>query len=296
VVEISANDRSNSLIILSSESTFKTLENIVALLDTEEAQEKIMRAFPLKNAESADVAKQLQDLYQDQDASSMRYPFYGFNQSSQSKNTKKMNVVADRRRNTVIVQAAPSVMDNLVKMIEALDEPVGDDSLAPKIYALKYVSAGDIEDILNELFLKKVQQRTYWYYDDAPPAQADRDVGRLYGKVRITTEPHSNSLIITANSLENLAAVETVIKQLDVPSDAGDTTLRVGLNFAKAATVANSINILFAKNGSPPIKPIAQPGQPANPNPQQQQQNQNTSAPNNLSSNRMRVKTAIFPG
>jgi len=24
-------------------------------------------------------------------------------------------------------------MDNLVKMIEALDEPVGDDSLAPKI-------------------------------------------------------------------------------------------------------------------------------------------------------------------
>jgi len=71
-------------------------------------------------------------------------------------------------------------------------------------------------------FWKKVQQRTYCIMT-TPRRQADRDVGRLYGKVRITTEPHSNSLIIT-QSLENLAAVETVIKQLDVPSDAGDTT------------------------------------------------------------------------
>jgi len=294
LVEISANDRSNSLIILSSESTFKTLENIVALLDTEEAQEKIMRAFPLKNAEASDVARQLQDLYQEQEGNNMRYPYY-FSSSSQSRGNKKMNVVADRRRNTVIVQAAPSIIENLAKMIEALDEPVGDESLAPKIYALKYVSAGDIEDILNELFLKKVPQRTYWYYDDAPPAQADRDVGRLYGKVRITTEPHSNSLIITANSLENLAAVETVIKQLDVPSDAGDTTLRVGLNFAKASTVANSINILFAKNGSPPLKPGPQPAQPANGNQLQQAQNQNSSVPNNFELEQDAREEGYFP-
>jgi len=295
-VEITANDRSNSLIILSSESTFKTLENIVALLDTEEAQEKVMRAFPLKNAEAADVAKQLQDLYQEQDNNNMRYPFYSFSQSSQNKNNKKMNVVADRRRNTVIVQAAPSSIDNISKMIEALDEPVGDETLAPKIYALKYVSAGDLEDILNELFLKKVPQRTYWYWDEAPPAQADRDVGRLYGKVRITSEPHSNSLIITANSTENLAAIEAVIKQLDVPSEAGDTTLRIGLNFAKASTVANSINVLFAKNGSPPLRAVVQPGQQPNQNQiQQQQQNQNSSAPNQFELEQDAREEGYFP-
>jgi len=254
-----------------------------------------MRAFPLKNAEAADVAKQLQDLYQEQE-SNMRYPFYSFSQSSQNKNNKKMNVVADRRRNTVIVQAAPSSIDNIAKMIEALDEPVGDESLAPKIYPLKYVSAGDMEDILNELFLKKVPQRTYWYWDEAPPAQADRDVGRLYGKVRITSEPHSNSLIITANSTENLAAIEAVIKQLDVPSEAGDTTLRVGLSFAKASTVANSINILFAKNGSPPLKAILQPGQQPNQNQLQQQQNQIARLQTNSNWNRMPARTGTFHG
>jgi len=99
-------------------------------------------------------------------------------------------------------------------------------------------------------------------------------VGRLYGKVRITSEPYSNTIIVTSNSKENLAVVEEVLKQLDTPSEAGESTLRIGLRFAKASTVANSINILFAKNGSPPLRQVAQQGQPGAPQQQQQQQQQ----------------------
>jgi hypothetical protein len=36
----------------------------------------------------------------------------------------------------------------------------------------------------------------------------------------------------------------------------------VGLRFAKASNVANGINILFAKNGSPPLRPAGQQAQP----------------------------------
>ena len=109
--------------------------------------------------------------------------------------------------------------------------PVDDESLAPKIYQLKYVSASDIEDVLNELFLKKTQQRSYWdYYDDTYSSErTDQDVGRLYGKVRITSEPYSNTIIVTSNSKENLDVVENVLKQLDQPSEGGESTLRVWL-------------------------------------------------------------------
>ncbi len=118
-------------------------------------------------------------------------------------------------------------MDGIAKMIHELDEPITDDSLAPRIYHLKYVSAADIEDVLNELFLKKTQQRSYYsyFFDEDQEPQADRNVGRLYGKVRITSEPYSNSLIITSNSKESLAVVEDVIKQLDAPSEQGESTL-----------------------------------------------------------------------
>jgi general secretion pathway protein D len=270
MVEIAANERSNSLIIFSSESNFKAIEKVVAALDTEDAQEKSTRTFTLKNADAQDVAKQIQDLTRDQDNS--RYPYFFFSGSS-GKNSKKPSVVADRRRNSIIVQAPPNQMESIAKMVEELDAPVADDSLAPRIFPLKYVSAVDIEDVLNELFLKKTQQRSYWdYWNDMPSEPtADRDVGRLYGKVRITAEPYANAIIVTSNSKENLAVVEDVLKQLDAPSEAGESTLRIPLKFAKAAVVANSLNVLFAKNGSPPLRPVT----PQNPNQQQNpQQNQ----------------------
>jgi general secretion pathway protein D len=271
-VEVAANDRSNSLIVLSSEANFRAIEKLVTALDTEDALEKATRTFLLKNADAQDVAKQLQDLNKDQDSSS-RYPYYFFGgSSSSSKGSKKMSVVADRRRNCIVVQAPPGQMEAIAQMIQELDEPVSDDSLAPRIYPLKYVSAVDIEDVLNELFLKKTQQRSYWDYYDNPEPQADRDVGRLYGKVRITSEPYANAIIITSNSKENLAVVEDVLKQLDQPSEAGESTLRISLKFAKAFTVANGINILFAKNGSPPLRAVNQQQPQGNQNPQQQQQ------------------------
>ena len=273
VIEISYNSRANALVILSSEANFNAIQKLVSLLDTEEAQEKAMRAFALKNADAEDVAKQLQDLNQDQDSSS-RFPYYIFSSSSQGGGkTKKATFVADRRRNTVIVQAPPAALENIAKMIEELDEPVTDDSLAPRIFRLKYVSAADIEDVLNELFLKKQQQRAYWdpYGFPAQDSGDRQNAGRLYGKVRITSEPYANAIIVTANSPENLAALEEVLKQLDVPSQAGESTLRLGLRFAKASTVANSLNILFARNGSPPIRPANQPVQQAQANQQQQQ-------------------------
>jgi general secretion pathway protein D len=273
IVEVGANERSNSLIVLSSEANFKLIEKLVTSLDTEDAQEKVVRTFALKNADAEDVAKQLQDLNQDQNTS--RYPYYFFGSSSMSdRSRKKLSVVADRRRNSLVVQAPPNQMDGIAKMIAELDEPISDDSLAPRIYHLKYASATDIEDVLNELFLKKTQRSVPYWWDDYQEPQADRNVGRLYGKVRITSEPYSNSLIITSNSKESLVAVEDVIKQLDAPSEQGESTLRVGLKFAKAPVVCNSINILFAKNGSPPLRQVNQQGQPNQPNNNQQGQQQ----------------------
>ncbi len=253
-LDVAADERANALIILSSDTAFRAIQKLVASLDTEDALEKSSVTFILKNADAQDVAKQLQDLNQSSTVQA-RY-IYNYGGGSDSPQ-KKVSVVADRRRNAVIVQAPPSQMEGIRKMIDELDAPIADNSLAPKIYPLKYASAVDIEEVLNELFLKKQQQRSYWdyYNDDSSQSTPDRDVGRLYGKVRITSEPHSNALIITSNSKENLAVVEEVLNQLDQPSEAGESTLRIGLKFAKASTVANSLNILFAKNGSPGIRP-----------------------------------------
>jgi len=275
LIEISASDTANSLMVLSSAANFKEIKKFADSLDTADAQEKVMKTFELKNADAQDVAKQLQDLGKDEDNGNGRNRFFYFGGNSNGKETKKISFVADRRRNAILVQAPPSAMGSIAATISALDEPIQENSLAPKIVPLENVSAGDIEDVLNELFLKKTAQRSYFDYYDEPPPQADRDVGRLYGKVRISSEAAANALIITANSQENLDAVIAVVKELDKPSAAGDTTYHVKLNFGNAQKIANRINILFAKNGSQAVRPV-NPQNPngANPQPQQPQQPQ----------------------
>src|SRR5207247_9413285 len=55
MIEVTADSRSSSLIVLSSEANFQPIKKLMATLDTEEAQEKIVKTFPLKNAEAEDV-------------------------------------------------------------------------------------------------------------------------------------------------------------------------------------------------------------------------------------------------
>ncbi|HUS36249.1 MAG TPA: secretin N-terminal domain-containing protein [Verrucomicrobiae bacterium] len=296
-VDVSANSRSNSLIILSSEENFQALQRLVEGLDREDAQERTTRSFELRNADAEDVAKQLQDLQQDQNSNS-RYPFFIYGDFGGRRDTKKINVVADRRRNTVIVQAPPAAMDDLEKLIKTLDAPVSDAALAPKIYKMKYVSAADIADVLNELFLKKQsQQRTYWDPYGFPSSDRGDDAragNKLFGKVRITHEPYSNSIIITANSVENLSAIESVLNELDSPSQAGETTMRITLNFARAVPLASDLNVLFAKGGSPALRPVQQQQQPQQPNNGLNQQN-NQQSQNSFGLEQEAKEDAYFP-
>ncbi|MFQ5653457.1 MAG: secretin N-terminal domain-containing protein [Planctomycetota bacterium] len=251
VIEIAANERSNSLIVLSSESNFSAIKKLVAALDTEEAENKLMRTFPLRFADAEDVAEQLEELHDT--TPSYGYYWYSRNDRNRRGRTK---FVANRRRNEVIVIGAPGALERIAEIIETLDQPVGDEELAPRIYPLKYVGAADVKEVLDEILLKKTQARPYWYnpYD----TQEERDVGRLYGKVRIAAEPYSNSLIVTSNSVENFAAVEGILRRLDTRSEDNETTLTMQLRHAKAVAVANNINILFARGGSPPRRPQRQ--------------------------------------
>jgi type II secretion system protein D len=277
LIEVSASQSANTLMVLSSAANFKEIEQFAVSLDTTNAQEKTMRTFELKNADAQDVATQLQDLGKNQDNGNGPYRVFYFGGNQGEKDGKKISIVADRRRNAIVVQAPPAAMQSISNTIAALDEPIKDNSLAPKIVFLENVSAGDIEDVLNELFLKKTTQRSYFDYFEEPQQVADRDVGRLYGKVRITSEAAANALIITANSQENLDAVIAVVKELDKPSAAGDTTYHIRLNFGNAQKIANRINILFAKSGSQALRPVNQPTQ-NNANTQQQQPQQTSSS------------------
>ncbi|MEM7231992.1 MAG: secretin N-terminal domain-containing protein [Planctomycetota bacterium] len=251
-IEISANSRSNSLIIMSSLQNYEAIKELVESLDTDDAQQNAMKAFPLQNADAEEVAEHLTELHENQGGRSRYYGYYDYYSSRRRKSGKgQLRFVADRRRNAVVVIGPPGNIDSVKDLIKSLDEPVTSDALVPRIYQLKFVSAFDVEELLNELFAKKERRRGYYDWDYGSE-DTKRDIGRLYGKVRITSEFYTNSIIVTSNSEENFQAIEDILKKLDVPSDSGDTTLTIRLRYANAVTVANNVNIIFAGGGSPP--------------------------------------------
>lgn len=242
-IEISANDRSNSLIVLSSEENYDGLVNLVRTLDTKDAKQRVTRTFSLKHADADEIASQLDELFEENRWGGWR---------SRGQNNAETKFVANRRQNELIAIGSPNSLDQVEGMIEILDQPVSEEYLAPRIFPLKYVAAGDLKEVLDELFTKKESTRNYWNSWDSP-SEDSNDIGRLYGKVRFATEPYSNSIIVTTNSQENFDVVKGVLDQLDTRSPDREATLSIQLKYAKALNVANNINILFARTGAPPF-------------------------------------------
>jgi len=254
MIEISAVSRSNALIVLSSESNYNGIKELAEALDVEEGTDKAMKVFQLRYAEAEDVARQLEELHDTQSSSG----YYYWRYSRQQKSYGKVRFVASRRQNELIAIGPPAALERIGEIVDKLDQPAGGENLAPRIYQLKFVAAKDIEEVLNGLF-KKTERRNYWWDE----VETDnKDIGRLYGKVRVASEPYSNSLIVTTNSLENFDAVEHLLKQLDVRSEEREATLNFPLKYAKAINVANAINILFAGPGAPPRRAAPRTNQP----------------------------------
>ncbi|MBN2490881.1 MAG: hypothetical protein JXQ29_08535 [Planctomycetes bacterium] len=242
-IEIASVARSNALIVLSSEANFRAIQELAEALDVEEGTDKAMRIFPLKHADSDDVASQLEDLHDTR----ADFGWGSYGRRSARGRYGSVRFVSHRRQNEVIAIGPPAALDRVAELVEKLDQPAGEEELAPRIFPLKYVAARDIEEVLNALF-KKSERRAYWWDD---MAEDSADIGRLYGKVRIASEPATNAIIVTTNSVENFAAVERLLAQLDVRSEDREATLNVALRYAKAPEMANNLNILLAGEGAP---------------------------------------------
>ncbi|MEM7262472.1 MAG: secretin N-terminal domain-containing protein [Planctomycetota bacterium] len=269
-IEIAANERSNSLIVLSSKSNYDQIAELVQSLDTEDAQTKATRTFTLTHADAEEIADQLEELFEDPGSNNY---WGGWNRRNSRGNQGKVRFVANRRRNEVIAIGSPAILERVAETLEMLDEPVDKEFLAPRIFQLKFVAADDIKEVLDELFTKKEDDRPYWYDGDTTD---ENDVGRLYGKVRFATEPYSNSIIVTTNSSENFEVVRGILDRLDTQFPDREATFSVPLNHAKAITVANNLNILFARQGAPSFR--RQPGNRNNNN--RNNNNRNNNNPN----------------
>ncbi|MDX9974804.1 MAG: secretin N-terminal domain-containing protein, partial [FCB group bacterium] len=248
-VQITADERSNSLVILCSEENFDSISKLVSQLDTEESVQLTTQTFTLKFADADDVAEQMNNLYSGMEENNRR-PYWWGGRDEEKEETR---FVAERRTNSVVAIAKPNEMPKITELITKLDTPIDAEQVTPRIYHLKYVDAKEVTDVLNDVFGTGESSKSGGYYDywfDSYNKDDKQEVGRLYGKVRFVTEPTTNSIIVTTNNNENYKIIDDFIAQLDrVSSDAANTMV-VPLQHAKAKELAGQLNALFAIEGA----------------------------------------------
>ena len=248
MVEITADDRSGSLLVLSSAENFALIKDVVDELDTEESVQTMTKTYPLEYADAEDISEQMNSLYSGMQQDYYSMMFYYPRRQQQA----RTRFVPERRTNSVIAIAKPSEFEKISKLIEKLDQPIDAEQVAPRIFRIRYVDAKEMTDVLNKIFGAEDTAGTSGYYDYmyGRYGSTKEEVGRLYGKVRFVPETTTNSIIVTTNNKENFKIIAKFITDLDKFSPDAANTMVVTLKNAKASAVADQLNGLFAREGA----------------------------------------------
>jgi type II secretory pathway component GspD/PulD (secretin) len=245
-IEITADTRSNSLIVLASEMNYHIILKVVEELDTEESVQMKTEWFELEYADAEDLAEQLNELYS---GLQEEYPWYYYLYRTR-RTEARTRFVAEKRTNSLIAIAPPSEFEKIKALVERLDQPIDIEQVAPRVYTIKYSDAKELTDVLNRVFGVEDTGRVSGYYDYLMARYGDKaEVGRLYGKVRFDPLPSINAIIVTTNNTENFPLIEKFIDELDRTAPEAANLLVVTLKNARAEDVAEQLNILFSREG-----------------------------------------------
>jgi general secretion pathway protein D len=196
---IVAYDPTNTLIVTDVLSNIQRLIKILKEIDVIGVGREIS-VIPLQYADSAKMVETLTALFQTRAAPKKR--------TTTIRDTTKF--VADERTNTVIVLASEVEMARVRQLIDFLDRetPRGKEKI--RVYYLEYADAEEIAKVLQNLPSKDGTQAK------GKAAAGAAGAPLLAGKVNITADKATNSLVITASS-DDYTVVEEVIKKLDIP-------------------------------------------------------------------------------
>lgn len=202
------------------------------------------QVLPLKSAGAAEVAKELSEVFRK-----------AMGEGGQ--------VAISTTSNAIVLTGRSEGIRRVAEILRAIDETAAV-QLKTVVFPLDYAEATEVAKTLNDVCrrdpprgdpnsavaLPNLLRRML------PSGEGDRAArSPAHEVVRITAEPKTNALIVTATD-DNLAALERLIRAIDLPS-AGLMTYVVRLKNNDASAVAAILNALYGMPGKTAAAPAA---------------------------------------
>jgi type II secretion system protein D len=220
-VAITADVRTNVLIVSASRENFAVVEEIIKKIDSTDDFGLLgdIHLFILKNANATRLAPTLQQLFTAKRAAEQAAGGTG--------RMLPVSVFADARTNALLVTGSKESFNAVEAMVRELDT---DQVLAAnefQVFYLKQATAQVLAPTLQQLFAQRVSR------------------GVPLDPVTVVIEQRTNSLIVAA-SPEDMKLAESLIARLDAEPDRPGTTVQVfPLVKADATQVSATINNLY---------------------------------------------------
>jgi general secretion pathway protein D len=169
----------------------------------------------------------------------------GLNLNGQQGSTVKAS--SDDYSNTVTVNATASDQAQVLKIIRQIDKQT-DTPITPKVFKLQFAKASDIASVVQNVLTVNAPKGR------GGQGNQQQNVGAQFGLAlarggqaafgNVVADNRTNSLIVST-TVENLALVDQVIKDLDQPTEIQDTTFVFSLQNANATTVGGLLQAAF---------------------------------------------------
>ncbi len=245
--------RANTLLVMAYPREFQFIEELIAALDVPPRQGAFEpRMYQVKNTDANELLKTLQSIFSGTPRSMTEYYWRSSigDLNSLEALYGKVRFVVDSPTNTIIVIASNSrsyeIIDEMVKLLDRTDPQ----SSEVMIYELKYASAQEVADQLNNLlsdgavvqptpptiptpaagstssystYLQTIKnnrvplypwQSVYAAQRSSSTTGLDRPINRMIGNVRIVPDMRSNKVLVTAQPAY-LQPLRRILETLD---------------------------------------------------------------------------------
>lgn len=220
-LRISADERTNAIIISASRPKIDMVLGLIAKLDVNTTSEVHAKIFHLQYADATIVANQLNTLFEQPQGGNnnrMNFMMWGMPDTSSASKTdyaglKRNMIVADVRSNSVVVTATEQNMQQFESMIRDLDSPTVLSDIT-RTFQLKYANATELASTLNSLFRGNTQRGFSLRDLFSNTSNQTGDPIASLKNITVVADSKSNTLLFTGPP-QAFSMIEGILTQLD---------------------------------------------------------------------------------
>ncbi|MEQ8770630.1 MAG: secretin N-terminal domain-containing protein [Phycisphaerales bacterium] len=228
-VTLTPDPRTNSVLVKAPPELMDLIVAMVEDLDGETRGDRVIEAFRLANADAAQMQELLVDLFnlerrgdryvltpygevpvEEGEAQSNReVPFAARAVTPISDERRELAVTVDRRTNTLLASGTPELMEEVSRVVAALDS-IEANQREREVYHLKNAQAAELATTLQDYFAGESDLRR----STLGPQLSGSLLRELDQEVTVIGDPSSNKLIISA-SPRYIDTVRAIVEELD---------------------------------------------------------------------------------